>query len=549
MLNEETSTPTNPPFWRSFQKHLFDPHTNFKEAEARQEARLVSVIAFLFTLSGLVGAIGVTVRDGFKENGIILAGFTFVAFIAYILARTRFYKAGSYMIAWALVFVALGAVNGNRPSHSVITPLLLALLVSSVTFSVRSIALFMGIMLIAIGMIPFVFPGFTETAPVLNFYIPASLLTLAVTHHHRRMERDLFTRYTQLNQEFLSSKTELEQMLELQNMKLEKKTRQLQAVTQVAQSTASFQDVDRLLTSSTRLISDSFGFYHVGIFLLDEDGQLATLKATNSEAGQRMLDRMHTIQVDLNSIVGYSAKTHTPRIALDMSDDSVSFNNPDLPETRSELALPLKVGMRLMGVLDVQSTQPNAFSEEDIAILSTLGDQLAIAIDNTRLLTETRRALVTAEQTYQRYFTQAWAQFAPRLDIEGYRYNNGSVIPLDKRGENDRAEEDKHTNLRIPLMVRGQTIGFLDVHPTNNKQDWDTNEIAVLEATAERTALALESARLLKDAQRRAAKESIISEISSKISEESAIEKIMSSTVSELRRLLDASEVTLRINE
>jgi transcriptional regulator with GAF, ATPase, and Fis domain len=233
---------------------------------------------------------------------------------------------------------------------------------------------------------------------------------------------------------------------------------------------------------------------------------------------------------------------------LDTTTDPVYFNNPDLPETRSEMAIPLKVGIRLIGILDVQSIQKDAFTEEDIAILGTLGDQLAIAIDNTRLLTETRRALVTAEQTYQRYFSQAWSQFARRHSIEGYRYHGGKLAPLSEKAEEDRVDEGNMPKLRIPLMVRGQSIGILDVQPANGKQEWNPNELALLETAAERAALALESARLLEDAQRRAARESTISKITSKIGETSEMDKIMAAAVAELRQALDATEVVLKLN-
>jgi GAF domain-containing protein len=257
---------------------------------------------------------------------------------------------------------------------------------------------------------------------------------------------------------------------------------------------------------------------------------------------------MHTLPVDLNSIVGYTAKTQAPRIALDTDADSVYFNNPDLPETHSEMAVPLKVGLRLIGILDVQSTEKDAFSEDDIAIVATLGDQLAVAMDNTRLLTETRRALVTAEQTYQRYFSQAWFQFARRLNQEGYRYHDGRVTPLNENADENQVNLSGKSKLSIPLKVRGQDIGMIDIQLANEKQDWTPDEIALLEVAAERAALALESARLLEEAQRRAARERTISEVANKISSISNIDSILRSTVEELGHQIGGTEVTFELS-
>jgi GAF domain-containing protein len=401
---------------------------------------------------------------------------------------------------------------------------------------------------VAIGLMQFVYQDFTETSIALGLFIPYSLLTLIVMRHRNNVERDRIAAHEQLNHDLTILRQELEQTVQERTIKLEERVRQLHVITEVARTAASFQDIDRLLNSSTRLISESFGFYHVGIFLLDDLDQYAVLRAANSEGGQAMLAKMHTLPVDLTSIVGYVAKTQTPRIVLDTTADTVYFNNPDLPETRSEMAVPLKVGIRLIGILDVQSTHKDAFTEDDISILGTLGDQLAIAIDNTRLLTETRRALISAEQTYQRYFSQAWSQFASHYSIEGYRYHNGKLDQLREAGGDNQEDEGNMSKLRIPLMVRGQSIGILEVQPADGKQEWNPNELALLETTAERAALALENARLLEDAQRRAARESTISKISSKIGETSETEKIMAAAVAELRQALGAAEVVLNLN-
>ena len=168
------------------------------------------------------------------------------------------------------------------------------------------------------------------------------------------------------------------------NRRNERRARQFEAIAQVARVIATVQELDALLPRITQVISQQFGFYHVGIFMWDENREFAILMAANSEGGQRMLKRGHKLGIGQTGIVGFVAATGTSRIALDVGADAVFFDNPDLPSTRSELALPLRVGTEIIGVLDVQSTEQNVFQDEDTDVLSTLADQVAIAIQNGR---------------------------------------------------------------------------------------------------------------------------------------------------------------------
>ncbi len=165
----------------------------------------------------------------------------------------------------------------------------------------------------------------------------------------------------------------LKKRVEERTSELKKRATQLEAVSSVARTIASVQEIDTLLPAITRLVSQQFRFYHVGIFLLDQQRRNAVLSAANSPGGIQMLGRQHSLPLDSHSIVGYSALRGEPRLALDVGTDSVYFNNPDLPNTRSEMAIPLRVAGEVIGALDVQSTETNAFSQEDINIRNRNG--------------------------------------------------------------------------------------------------------------------------------------------------------------------------------
>ncbi|HSG44156.1 MAG TPA: cache domain-containing protein, partial [Anaerolineales bacterium] len=154
------------------------------------------------------------------------------------------------------------------------------------------------------------------------------------------------------------------------NAKNERRAKQFQSIAQVARTISSTLDLESLLDQITTVISREFGFYHVGVFLLDTAGEYAVLSAANSKGGQIMLARGHRLRVGEKGLVGFVSSTGRARVALDTGADAIFFNNPDLPDTRSEIALPMRAGAQIIGVLDVQSLEQNAFAQEDVAILT-----------------------------------------------------------------------------------------------------------------------------------------------------------------------------------
>jgi GAF domain-containing protein len=361
------------------------------------------------------------------------------------------------------------------------------------------------------------------------------------------------------NRELSRLRDDLELRIQERTASLEKRASQIQAVSSMARNITAIKDLDSLLPTTTRLVSDQFGFYHTGIFLLDESREFAVLKAANSGGGGQMLSRGHRLALDSNSIVGYVASHGEPRIVLDVGADSVYFDNPYLPDTRSEMALPLRTGGEVIGILDVQSREKNAFVQEDISVLAILADQIAVAIENARLHDESKKALAESRSTFERYVRQQWSSFTQQVRHTGFVYDGKQVLPLDKKLKQDQipsstqigeqAIASSSATITLPIKLRGQTIGFLDVRSKRGNREWTKGEISLLEAAVERAGLALENARLVESAQRRAARERSIGEISAKIGAVSDIESILQVAVEELgRKLSNAAEVTLEID-
>ena len=347
----------------------------------------------------------------------------------------------------------------------------------------------------------------------------------------------------------------LEQRVEERTADLTRRASQLQAIAMAARAIAGIQDLSALLSDISTSVSSLFGYYHVGIFLLDEAGEYAVLQAANSEGGKRMLARQHRLRLDNNSIVGYTAFLKEPRIALDVGVDSVYFNNPDLPETRSEMAIPLRAGGRVIGVLDVQSLQANAFVQEDIAVLEILADQIAIAIENARLYIEAKNALAESRTTFEKYIRQEWSKFGDLVRQSGFVYDGKQILPLPDSAQRKRLSQtgslaiDKSSSgLTMPIRLRGQTIGILDVRPRKGSRQWTQDELAVVEAAADRAALALENARLVESAQRRAGRERAIGEISARLGAVSDRDLILQTAVEELGRKIGNTEIRIEID-
>jgi len=522
-------------------------------------------IPFIFQLESPV--------RGYALGGTI-AGF-FIWLITIYLVKRESLTAAKIIILTINTFNLFGvvyAIGGLALSTIFTTIFLLAL--ANLLFPRRG-AMYFGALLLVIAITLYILSTINlvpepaiENTPfsvllLYTFTVVAvtGMLAIASANFGRNLEivRRNEIELRERNLELDHLRTSLEERVSERTAQLGKRASQLEAISNVARSTASLQNLGELLPVVTKLVSDRFGYYHTGIFLLDENREFALLQATNSEGGRRMLNRQHKLRLDNNSIVGYVTSRGEPRIALDVGTDAVFFDNPDLPDTRSEMALPLRVGGRVIGALDVQSKQPNAFTEDDISTLATLADQVAIAIENARLFSEAREALKETEETFARYVKQEWSDFAKQAKSSGYLFDGKRITPMDEKDKREKTRalpqtgqltlQKESKDLVIPIRLRGQIIGYLDVKSKSGNRMWSQDDLTLLEAAAERAALALENARLVDSAQRRALRERTIGEISSKLGAVSDMEAIMQAAVEELgRRIGGGTEVLLEID-
>jgi len=421
------------------------------------------------------------------------------------------------------------------------------------------------------------------------------------------MAERLQTSYARLEQQV----AERTRALQEANYALQRRAIHLEASTEIARAITSIFDINQLLRRTVDLIRDHFGFYHAGIFLLDETGEWAVLQEATGEAGARMKAQSHRLRLEDTSMVGWTALHRQPRIALDVGEDAVHFANPLLPYTRSEVTLPLMVGGRLLGVLDVQSTEEAAFDEDDVRTLQSMADQIAIAIENARRVSEEAALLEATSPIYRasRRLTTATTtdevadaiiasvaetgadgcavvsfDFSPegepvamyyagvwRRDREP-RFKTGmrlpiaeSPLPLEMVNSlwtiPDVSRDDRlpASTLRlfqetgvaavanIPLRIRDRVIGQVVVLRTT-PGPFSEVAIRLYETLGDQAAVALERARLTEEAQQRAQREQLARQITEQIRRASDMKRALQTTAAELSRALAAPYVSIELN-
>ncbi len=322
----------------------------------------------------------------------------------------------------------------------------------------------------------------------------------------------------------------------------EKRARDLQIISEISRIISSEQRLDVLLPLIAKVVSDKLKFYHVGFFLLDASREFAILEATNSEGGQEMLVQDYRLKIGGAGIVSAAASTGKPQIALDVENSRIFQQNPFLPNTRSEVALPIRLSGDIIGVLDIQSLQENAFGLDDLEVFEVLASQVGVAIQNARLYEQNVQSLKDIEDAYRRLSDNTWSKLLQQVDTKAYVYDGVSSRPL-----TEIQDSQKPTTLSIPVTIRGKVIGNLRLNPLDPNRTWTEDETVIANATAERAALALESARLLEDAQKRASRESFLSDMASKLSTSFQLDSILRDTVEELGQTLSGSTVSFQL--
>jgi len=560
-------------------RRLFTPPAYEKE-EDNFRAKFINGFSWTIIVLLSIALISYLTQPTFDFTIVVVSGLIMLMFVSiYILHKGNASASGAIIIVLGWLGLGIQAFTADGVKDVIVVGYLALGLLASIIVDWRAGGIVILASIGAIWVLAFSEANGYITAHVqdiigysrdlsLTFIAVAVLVYFSTTslrdaiRRALESEKNLFETNKQLqelNQNLEDRVTSRTEELETANQRNKKRAIQFEAIAQVARATATNQNIASLLPHLTQLISEQFEFYHTGIFLLDENREFAILRAANSIGGKRMLEREHKLKIGRTGIVGFVASTGNPRIALDVGDDSAFFNNPDLPDTRSELALPLRIGDDVIGVLDVQSIESNAFQQEDIEVLSTLADQVSIAIQNARSYEITQKTLNEERKVSGSYLRDSWQTLQSQNEGMGYISSGNTLKPLNHDLTSPQIEmaiankvtikENGETaSLAVPIRIRGNVIGVMDIQ-VPEEHEWETDEVDIVEAIAERLSLALESTLLLKSTQRRAEIERVTADISGKISASTQFDSILRTTAEELSRVFSGSEVLVQIHQ
>jgi GAF domain-containing protein len=365
--------------------------------------------------------------------------------------------------------------------------------------------------------------------------------------------------FQRLEKTFVEAQKQIEENLNTireERNNLEKKvverTQQLHRVNEIGRTITAILNPDELLTRAVNLIGDEFECYYTAIFLTDASGQWADLKVATGEAGKVLLENKHHVDVNAKNPVGTAIRTRQVCIVSDteaartenpaqpftrfswhgvsISTQFTRTDNPLLPYTRSQITLPLIIGERVIGALEMHSSKENVFLQQDADTYQNMANQVAIALENSRLFTEAQQSIREMSVTQQQYLQGVWLSLASQQKFE---YSLGSSNLPDTR------------ELEVPLTLRDQIIGQIRME---NSEEWTTEQKNLIESIAAQAALALENARLVEESQSIALRERLANEVTSKIWASTTMDSILQTTVRELGRALEAAEVNIELS-
>ncbi|MFZ5920485.1 MAG: GAF domain-containing protein [Chloroflexota bacterium] len=561
------------------------PHPSLQEVGEIHLARLASSFSLAILLSLIIGTLSSTTARGLPRTLSSVGLALFATLASYALSRTRFYQLGVFIFSISLGVNAYLTISTEGaaadPGLTILLFVPLSLIVASIFLNSWAVFLLTGLNM---GAFYWVVRFYGLPAPRGFAAIEAVMMIIGVVliflnNFRTSVEKARLEELTTTNRQLEALGNELEQRveertfdleqrgLELQmrsdelvaaNLNVERNARKFASVSDIARQISSIRDLKTLLPNVAEQISRQFGFYHVGIFLMDATQSFAVLSATNSQGGKKMLERGHRLKVGEEGIVGFVTKTGSPRIVLDTGADTVHFDNPDLPETRSEMAVPLRVEARIIGALDIQDKRPNAFDEDDIEVIATLADLVSIAIENARSFEDAQKLLTEAQSVARQYSQQEWQGLRKKQNLAGVHYKITGTDILDAPIQSPVIEKALEQGdvyieneaglsgaLAMPIKLRDQIIGVLNIS-SPGKTNWSEDEIDIARAVAERVAISAENARLFEETTRRAERERAVSSITSKIRTTNDPQSMLQIALDELQKALGGAQVQLR---
>jgi GAF domain-containing protein len=525
-------------------QELILPRTYHDELQAHREQLVFNILRAMSVLGFILLAVYAVLA--FREQRwLTLITFTAIYLWTFSITFIRRLPFPVRTVGLLLIIYCLGLITmlqdglqGNGRVYllafSVIAGVLLGAKTGIFAITASGLTLIAAHVVFRSGLIDLPHAGLSDPSNIpfwavaLTAYVTVAVTTtVSVVTLLRRVEKSLKLEKT-FSTTLENEQKNLEENIRQRTKALERRLLQLHTVAEITRTITALLDPEELLQQVVGLIRERFDLYYAGVFLLDKDGQFAVLTTGTGEAGSRMVSEGHKLAVGGGSMIGWATANKKARIALDVGKDAVRFSNPQLPLTRSELALPLIVGERVLGALTIQSAMPEAFDQDDITILQGMADGLATALENAHLYQQASASLREIQHLHQQYLEKAWGQGTLAENELSFTFANRNLIPAEKTN-----------TIEVPVILRDNVIGLLALE--GEKSTLSPEELLYVETLASEAAAALENVRLLRETQQRAERERLVSEIAAKVRGSSDVEAVIQTTLMEVGRALRAS--------
>lgn len=533
----------------------------------------IVLLGFLTIIQGFTGA-----RTYLSVTTAVLAILALVSVGLWFLMKRGYVRQAGYVyitIGWVALTIQAWTYSGLR--DIAIVAYIVVILASGLLIGLRTSIGYAALSIIANWVFAYLetigkynrlgdSPYPTAVELTIIFVLVAFISYLAVNHINQSLRKSRSSEQGLRinNQELQRLQADLEKRVEEHTTNLERRTAEIQTAAQITRVAATAKNIDVLFNRTIQLVQSKFGYYHIGLFLIDDNGEYAVLKAAGGETGKLMLVSKYKLRVGEQGIISNVARTGESRIALDENTETTPLQNPLLPYTRSEMALPLKIEDRIVGVLDIQSDKVNAFDQNSISFMQIVTDQISVAIERINLLQESQQKTVELERALHESTSRTWQTFLQQTrKRSGYRYDGITVESLPELPQDSREIMQKNESvviqkseagktssvLAVPIRLREQSLGTLNLQFQGKEISQEI--LRLVEESANRLALSLENARLVAEAQQRAERERTLGQVTARMRETLDIDTVLRTAVHEIKQTLnlDQAEVRLQLTD
>ncbi len=476
---------------------LTRPNPAIREIGPRRIAQLLAGLSIVMVLVVIIGWIASQAMNGANQEASSTVGFLGVlvfTLTSYFFSRTRYYGVGTVLVVGA--FSAMGYAGALMrvadPVGFTLTFLSLAFIIAGVLLPLAGIIVltaanvFVLVMLAFMAQVPWQF-ALTISGLVMAY---GSMLSV-FTNFRNSLEQARFAETSRINKELQVLSASLEQGIT-------ERTNDILVAAQVGRQIAMMKNEDELLHRAVELIRDAFGLYYAQVYRISSNGNSLVMRAGTGDVGAELLRRSHRLPIDYTSINGAAAGQRGPVFVVDTANSKIFRSHPLLPLTRSEMAIPLINGERVLGVLDLQSSIPGALSEKNLPVFQVLAGQLATTLINAELFEQVERSLVEVEAHNRKNVREEWDGYMDAIHIKeriGYVFDQIDVKPMDRPLSNP---EDACT-LETPIKVSGEPVGLFQFV---SDRPWQPAQAEIVRTIAAQVAQQLENLRLLNQAER-----------------------------------------------